>query len=276
MPKHEALDSTSASAFRNVVPDDGSSQNSLQINGDTEFEILPAQDLNATYIYENDIDWESGLDPHHVAFITGSDITWLFDDTSMAQFDSTSSQYCPPGQLESSILSNDLVTDSSDLDEYSHYSPPLSPSDTVQDPPRDISAPSCGYRICNALTEAHREELLATLQLEMTDVDFDHPTFSLNIMKQGVHLYARNTSKEYAIFHHHIFAPSGEEEKTEIRDHYGEEAPLQLTWAIITLGWALMDTQTEHEKQISSQIQGVLRKFVLTVCASWLYYDQVL
>lgn len=135
------------------------------------------------------------------------------------------------------------------------------PTHTLADTSGD-APPSCGFRVCNVLTESHREDLLATIH-ELSDIDLEDPMFSLNRMKQGVHLYFRHISKEHAIFNHGIFVPH-DEEKDDIRVYYGEEPPIQLTWAIITLGWSIRDNRTEHEMQVAATIQGLLRKFVLT------------
>lgn len=207
---------------------------------------------------DHDFNWESCLDSRHVAFITDNDISWLFDDASFAQYGISNSLLYPsmhPGLTFESPDSPDAET--VDLGHNAILIP-------IEGIIPQAEAPSCGYRICNALTEKHQKALIAAIRPELTDFDFDDPVFSLVNLRQGVHLYARYISKEFALFNHRIFAPAAEDLK-DFKEFYGEVPPLELTWAIITLGWTLSDTQTAHQVKLAGLIQAVLRKFVITV-----------
>jgi hypothetical protein len=208
---------------------------------------------------KHEFDWESGLDSRHVAFITDNDISWLFDDASFAQFGGSDSPLYPVPQSEALVFdrSDSPQLESVDLGHNTSKNP-------VEGAQLRAEAPSCGYRICNALTEKHRQALIAAIRSELTNLDFEDPVFSLANLRQGVHLYARYISKEFALFNHRMFAPV-DEDKEEFREFYGEEPPLELIWAIITLGWTLSDAQSAHQVKVARMIQRVLRKFVITV-----------
>ncbi|KIV78391.1 hypothetical protein PV11_10113 [Exophiala sideris] len=124
-------------------------------------------------------------------------------------------------------------------------------------------APSCGRTICNALTVEKRIELLFALK-SISDIDINDGIFSLNGMKQGIHLYARNISIEYSIVHNEFLLPSKKETKTAMEEAVGGPATPELLWAVITLGWALMRSDNSRELGIACEIQRALRKAVIS------------
>ncbi|KAK4936354.1 hypothetical protein LTR10_022728 [Elasticomyces elasticus] len=124
-------------------------------------------------------------------------------------------------------------------------------------------APSCGRTICNALTVEKRIELLFALK-SISDIDINDGIFSLNGMKQGIHLYARNISIEYSIVHNEFLLPSKKETKTAMEEAVGGPATSELLWAVITLGWALMRSENSRELGIACEIQRALRKAVIS------------
>ncbi|RDW74821.1 hypothetical protein BP6252_05963 [Coleophoma cylindrospora] len=207
---------------------------------------------------ENEVGWESGFDSRHVSFITENDISWLFDDNSLGQLGTTEFP-SSSGELGNLHSVDPFAPDaqySLDMQDFEPW---------ITSPRSQTEAPSCGFRVCNALNNSHRAELIEVMKSELPDVDFDGPMFTLNNLKQGIHLYARNVTKEYPVFNRQIFAPCTKEEKAEISEFYGEELPIQVTWAVITLGWTLLDNQSDCEKEVAAAIQGVLRKFVINV-----------
>ncbi|KIW16538.1 hypothetical protein PV08_03726 [Exophiala spinifera] len=124
---------------------------------------------------------------------------------------------------------------------------------------KDYEAPSCGRKICNALTAKKRTELLLALR-SMGDIDIGDRIFSLSGMKQGIHLYARNISIEYPILHNELLLPTREEMESEFA---GDVAPPELLWAVISLGWALMRSEDAHELNMACTVQRILRKEVI-------------
>lgn len=124
--------------------------------------------------------------------------------------------------------------------------------------------PSCGFRVCNALTDERRIELLMDLR-NLTDVDLRDPIFSLNSMKQGIHLFCRNVNIEYAFIHHELICPSSQGNRQVIIDVFGEEPGPQLIWIIITLGWTLMRSDNKHESHMASKIQRAIRTSIINV-----------
>ena len=128
----------------------------------------------------------------------------------------------------------------------------------------EYDAPSCGRTICNALTVEKRIELLFALK-SMSDIDINDGIFSLNGMKQGIHLYARNISIEYSIVHNEFLLPSKKETKTAMEEALEGPATPELLWAVITLGWSLMRSENSRELGIACEIQRALRKAVICV-----------
>lgn len=105
------------------------------------------------------------------------------------------------------------------------------------------------------MTDKHRSALIDAIQPELTNLDFHDPIFSLA---------NRYISKELSLFSHRIFAPANED-KEEFRECYGEEPPLELIWAIITLGWTLPNAKSAHQLKVAGLIQSGLRKLVITI-----------
>lgn len=130
-------------------------------------------------------------------------------------------------------------------------------------------APSCGFRICNALTDQRRFELLLALRA-MMDIDVTEKIFSLNSMKQGIHLYCRNMSIEYSIIHTELMVPSSEESLAAAVKECGGVARPEIMWAIITFGWSMMRSESGYEYEVAKRIQKGLRTTIISVSISFL------
>ena len=130
----------------------------------------------------------------------------------------------------------------------------------------DFSAPNCGFRTCSALSENHRTTLLVELQ-KMIDIDVHDRLFSLNSLKQGIHLYFRHINIEHNFLHHEFFIPSCEETRRARLDVCGldSEPGAVFYWSIISIGWTLMRSEEGHEHRMAVQIQRALRKTVINV-----------
>lgn len=130
----------------------------------------------------------------------------------------------------------------------------------------NFDAPNCGFRTCSALSEDLRTTLLVELQ-KMIDIDVRNRLFSLNSLKQGIHLYFRHINIEHNFLHHEFFIPSCEETRRARLEVCGldSEPGAVLYWAIISIGWTLMRSEEGHEHQMAVQIQRALRKTVINV-----------
>ncbi|KEZ42270.1 hypothetical protein SAPIO_CDS6129 [Scedosporium apiospermum] len=124
-----------------------------------------------------------------------------------------------------------------------------------------FKSPDCGFRVCNALTREKRSHLLAELQQLVHDVDINEHIFSLDSMKQGIHLFFRHINIEYTFIHHEFLMPSSEESREArlaVCGSDSEPGPL-LFWAIISAGWSLMRSRNNHEHIMAAKIQRALR-----------------
>jgi hypothetical protein len=263
-----------------------------RVSPDLQFGVSPTEygtnipSLEATECIATDTDggWERGLDPRHMSFITDQDLSWLFDESSIAQFGISTDRRSPlpasnelrlEARVEPPIIQGYYLRDLHSISRPETLPLPTPPSlsdawSTLGSKQLGAETPSCSCSICNTLTEDHRFELLWALRSELTDIDYQDPLFSLKSMKRGIHLYSRHVSKEYSIFHRYFFTPGGGESRQEILELYGEEPPCQMSWAVITLGWTMLDENVVNDyakvKKTLKMIQGVLRKFVLNVC----------
>jgi hypothetical protein len=120
-----------------------------------------------------------------------------------------------------------------------------------------IKAEACQFSICRALTEEYRLQLLAVLRL------IRRIWSSAIIACNTQYIFMPIISVK--ILHHSILLPSPED-SSNIAAFYGETAPVELTWAIISSGWMLCPSETEQEVRAVCQIQHVLRRFVINVC----------
>jgi len=130
-----------------------------------------------------------------------------------------------------------------------------------------FKSPDCGFRVCNALTREKRSHLLAELQQLVHDVDINEHIFSLDSMKQGIHLFFRHINIEYTFIHHEFLMPSSEESREArlaVCGSDSEPGPL-LFWAIISAGWSLMRSRNNHEHIMAAKIQRALRISMMSV-----------
>lgn len=128
-----------------------------------------------------------------------------------------------------------------------------------------IDPPNCGFPICNALTQERRVELLIDLRSIM-EIDIRDPIFSLNSMKQGIHLWSREISTEYNFLHRELLLLQGPDAiGNAVLEIMGEPPGAQLIWSTISFGWALMRSRDDHEFLTASKIQRALRASILSV-----------
>lgn len=131
----------------------------------------------------------------------------------------------------------------------------------------EYEAPNCGFRVCNALTDQRRFDLLLALR-DIIEIDLTERIFSLNSMKQGIHLFTRNVSIEFSIVHIEILFPSSEESRAAAIEEYGGLARPEIMWAIITFGWSLMKSESGYEIEMAKKIQRALRRTITGVCTA--------
>ena len=140
----------------------------------------------------------------------------------------------------------------------------------------ELPAPNCGFPICNALTQDRRIELLMDLR-DIVDIDIRDPIFSLNSMKQGIHLWSRELATEYCFLHRETLFLYDDNEKEQIFiDTLGEKSGPQLVWSVISCGWALTRSIDSHEVEVAAKIQRAIRNNVLRVSISPSYILVVL
>lgn len=127
----------------------------------------------------------------------------------------------------------------------------------------------CRWRVCNAMTEAQRLELLLAMRDEIDAKALTSDVFSLHNLTAGVHFYSKYVSSEYNFQHSRILFPE-EDEQVYLKDHYGEEAPHQLAWAAITLGWVLLEQEEPNAELIKASriIQRAIRSSIMTTIAT--------
>lgn len=232
------------------------STEAAEVNGSTS--PRPVSSDTPPIAFEYDFD----LDPRHTSLTSATDLAWLTDGHLPYSTDESVFQSITSDQL---WVDDDFVS-SSRVDDF-HASTPsdssLEPASASRTESSEPQAPDCGFRVCNALTEERRATLVTCLKGEMPDLDVTDPVFSLNNMKMGVHLYAKWVSKQSPIFHHQILAPITEEDRKNVDEFCGGEAPYQLSWAIITLGWSIWDFHGKRDAQMAVKIQKVLRPSII-------------
>jgi hypothetical protein len=162
-----------------------------------------------------------------------------------------------------------IYTFPQERDENGNHPPPrylqAAPSKVYVNHAIDVPAPNCGFPICNALTQDRRTELLMDLR-EIMDVDIRDPVFSLNSMKQGVHLWSREISTEYNFLHRELLLLREPGEITAaVVDTMGEPPGAQLVWSAISFGWAFMRSDDDREIRAAAKIQRAIRANVLSV-----------
>lgn len=223
--------------------------------------------FDASWVQEME-EWRSDVHTHQSTKFTDTDIQWFVDNQpySDLSFDPDPNVILPGSP--SSTSSRDTAIISAEIYNVNWQLPPV----YLQDLQSKIfvaetgvfEAPTCGFRICNALTDERRIELLIDLR-NLVDVDLQDPIFSLNSMKQGIHLFFRNVNIEYSFLHHEILIASSRESRQTILDVFGGEPGPQLSWVVITLGWALMKSNNNHEMHMASRIQRAIRNSIINV-----------
>lgn len=184
----------------------------------------------------------------------GADLPWLFGSTetgvSPQTYDNASHGPTPPSRVSGpvdSILEGTLEKTSEGASEACF----------------DLSAPTCGFRVCKSLTRVHRQQLLEMLS---SDLAYLEPSaLTLESLLQGVHLFCRFVSKEYPIVHSYHLVPPAAFEET-LSTQFGLESPPELLWAVITLGWTVLDRRkygAYHD--IGRKIQTILRRRIIAV-----------
>jgi len=127
------------------------------------------------------------------------------------------------------------------------------------------ASPLCAWRVCNAMSEAQRLELLLAIRESFDYKALTSTVFSLENLKAGVHYFSKYVAREYSFFHPRLLFPEPDE-TTDLRAHYGEEAPPQLAWTIITLGWMLLPPERDREDfvEVSRTIQRAIRISIMS------------
>lgn len=205
-----------------------------------------------------------GLDQRIASYTTAGDLEWLFDGSfSLSpEFDRgmdvpcLEQEFLPPGDSAAvdSITGNQA-------------SPPIFDERSTNREQKTYQR--CAWRVCNAMTEDRRLELLLAMRDRFETKVLTSETFSLDSLKAGVHFYSKYIHKEYCFFNPRILFPEADEQGY-ISKYYGEEAPSRLAWAIITLGWMLLHQEEPNTEQIKAArtIQRDLRTSVMSIIAT--------
>jgi len=187
------------------------------------------------------------FEPRFVPLTSNDELDWLFDGTL---YDN------PTTEMQSLILPG-IGT--------SHSLPARTPPQTHDIAVDQQASPLCAWRVCNAMSEAHRLELLLAMRDSFDHKGLTSAVFSLDNLKAGVHHFSKYVAREYSFFHPRLLFPEPDE-LIHLHAHYGEEAPPQLAWTIITLGWMLLPEQKGREEyvEISRKIQRAIRISIMT------------
>ena len=213
-------------------------------------------------------EWRSDFCTHQNTRFTDTDMQWFFDTQQPLELEQDSVQRSQSLEHSNPAPLRDISTITSEIYNVNGQLPPVylqeSQSKIFVAKTGEFDPPSCGFQVCNGLTNERRIELLMDLR-NISNFDLRDPIFSLNSMKQGIHLFCRNVNSEYAFVHHQFICPSSQEHRQAIIDVLGEEPGSQLIWIIITLGWSLMRSDNNHEYQMASTIQRVIRTSIINV-----------
>lgn len=219
-------------------------------------------------------EWRSDFCTHQSTRFTNSDMQWFFDSQQPLELEQEGrleqmGQHFEPFNAVTPL--RDTATITAEIYNINGDLPPIYMQELHSKlyvaKTGEFEPPSCGFRVCNALTDERRIELLMDLR-NIMDVDIRDPIFSLNSMKQGIHLFCRNVNIEYAFIHHELICSSSRDNLQAVVDVFGEEAGPQLIWMIITLGWTLMRSDNKHEYHMSSKIQRAIRTSIINVMSS--------
>ncbi|EXJ88751.1 hypothetical protein A1O1_05683 [Capronia coronata CBS 617.96] len=213
--------------------------------------------------------WRSEIHSNRGSRLTDTDMDWFFQNQDMSALDGD--------QIWNEDDSGPSDNISFDLPQEAPRNSPAEAAKVKRPPPAylqdlqtkiyvaksgQLEAPTCGFRICNALTDERRIELLMHVR-NLVEVDLNDPIFSLNSMKQGIHLFCRNVAIEYPFVHPEVLCPSSNQSRHIMKQVFGEEPGPQLIWAAITLGWTLMRSDNNHEWYMASKIQRVIRASII-------------
>jgi hypothetical protein len=211
--------------------------------------------------------WNSGIADDQIFETMDTEIDWFWQNQSLEMdlpFLSTLSPVIPPNLPL-------IQTYPQERDSNGLHPPPRYLQEGLSKVSvnhlENIDAPNCGFPICNALTQERRIELLMDLR-NLTDVDVRDAIFSLNSMKQGVHLWSREISTEYNFLHRELLLLQDDNATRDaVLDVMGEPPGAPLIWSTITFGWALMRTQNDHALQTATRVQAALRACVFSVAS---------
>lgn len=205
----------------------------------------------------------NGIHPLYMSPISFEGLEWLFDYNSMAQYGTFNLQNPLPFTTGNDAAATDLAC----LEAC--FSSPVSEPE-VQIPLEKIIShrPECNFKVCHALTEEHRTQLLWSLHSTLPGLDIDSPLLSLDSLKNGLHFYFKYVSPEYSIFHRCLITHMGTH-KRQIQTWYGEGLSWQLLWAMIIFGWSVPSFQDASDARelckMGQKIHTGLRNYVLTV-----------
>ena len=225
---------------------------------------LPSNVGNIAWL-ERSENWESQISNDPWLAYNDSDLDWFWKN-QVSNVDFSFDQPASPQRLLTVPL---IHTYLQERDSEGHYAAPRylheAGSKAFVASPGNVTAPSCGFPICNALTQDKRIELLMDLR-DIMEIDIRDRTFSLNSLKQGVHLWSREISTEYSFLHRELLFLNDNREMRQALLKVMEEPPgSQLVWSVITFGWALMKSSNNHELQLASKIQRAIRSSILSV-----------
>ena len=216
----------------------------------------------------DDIDnWKSGVLGNQWSRLSAGDLDWFWQNQDTT-FDFTVERTASP-ELQAAVPL--IHTFIQERDSSGHYAPPRYLQDAKSKAfvasPEGVEPPNCGFPICNALTQDRRIELLMDLR-EIMEIDIRDPGFSLNNMKQGIHLFSREIATEYSFVHRELLGLRDDKHQSQsiaLLDVMGAPPGAQLIWSIISFGWALMRSVDNHEFNLASQVQRAIRSSVFTV-----------
>ncbi|KAI1618955.1 hypothetical protein EDD36DRAFT_414611 [Exophiala viscosa] len=231
-----------------LPPDPQTTVNGNAITEEQSHRVTHACELDALNSPEV-FRWENELEPQHLFDSHDHGLGWLFDD------DSRESSLLDDGNIPSFFNLDGQLTSFDDF--WSHKaslptgtSCPASAAEPGIEV--DLAAmvsepPGCHYKICHALTQRHRDQLLWSLRADFPDLCIADPLLSLNNLQHGLHLYFKHVSPEYSIFHSSLVTQS-ETKENAIQEWYGERPSWHLIWAMIILGWLCPSYTSEFTK----------------------------
>lgn len=184
----------------------------------------------------------------------GADLPWLFGSAetgaSPQTYDNGSHGPTPPSKVSGPV---DSIPEGSSENA----------AEVTSEVSFDLLAPTCAFRVCKSLTRVHRQQLLEMLSSDLAHLE--PRALTVESLLQGVHLFCRFVSKEYPIVHsYHLIPPITF--RDTLSTHFGLESPPELLWAVITLGWTVLDRRkygVYHD--IGRKIQTILRQRIIAV-----------